>query len=116
MMPRMDEAELLEFIRANGLARLETAVRQLQGFQPKRGVATLTWPGGSTSTDALAVAHGLGREPEGVVATAQEGSGTGFVAVMVTAKDATTFTLAGERPAGFFPAGGETTEVAWVAW
>lgn len=32
-----DENELLEFMRANGLARLETIVRQLQGLVPLVG-------------------------------------------------------------------------------
>ena len=80
------------------------------------GNATLTWPGGSVSSNVLAVNHELGVAPAIVLVTRQEASGqTLIVALAAFTYTSTQFSVRADTIDGQQPANTATTQFAWLA-
>lgn len=97
------------------LSRIETLVRQLQGLLGglaiRAGAGTVTWPGGSQTSTALTVTHGLGRTPVAVVATNTSAPNPMFTMNYT----ATTFQVVCGTNDLSSPANGVTNGFVWVA-
>lgn len=78
------------------------------------GQGTVTWPGGSKTSNTTTAVHGLGRTPVAVVATCNNQVGAGLCAVDARF-DGTNVYLQLETAAGFAPANTVTNPVSWVA-
>ncbi len=69
-----------------------------------------TWPGGATVVE-VTIAHGHGKQPSVILATAQSSAGVGTVAAMVGSFGATDVTLRISTIGGFQPPAGTVTPV-----
>jgi hypothetical protein len=75
---------------------------------------TLTFPGGSSFTNTLTLAHGLGKTPIAALATATLAGGTVPVTVSVVAVDATNVQWRGYADDGSSPALNTTKLFYWL--
>lgn len=78
------------------------------------GNQALSWPGGSSVSNQVAINHGLGVQPDVAIAFMNDQTGTGPCTVRGYSKSAVSFTI-DAYTSGFAPGAGNNGAVAWLA-
>jgi hypothetical protein len=79
------------------------------------GLQTVTWPGGSQTSNVATVSHGLDTTPAAVIATMSTGTGAFYSVAVAVNYTATTFDLRLDTVDASTPLVTATSTVAWFA-
>jgi hypothetical protein len=88
---------------------------QLESAFPRAGAQTVSWPGGSTTSNVMTVAHGLDRVPTAVLVTLTNSAGGVFAEPATFSYTKTTFALQLQTLDGSSPLNTATYAVVWLA-